>query len=90
MGREVSRTRESGTRKQFTVTISSNLGRYLEERAAESGLNKSAIVSEALETDMRYRKELLLREGYEEMAEQHLELAREFDQVDDDADWPDY
>lgn len=86
--KEVS-ARGSGTRKQFTVTVSSELGHYLEERAAESGLNKSAVVSEALEMDRQHRKELLMREGYEEMAERDLELVREFEQVDEDAGWPD-
>ena len=74
-----SRDRKSSTRKQFTVTVSPELGLYLEERAEESGLNKSAVFGEALELDRQRRKGLLMREGYEEMAEQHLELVREFE-----------
>ena len=77
-------------RKQFTVTVSPDLGRYLEERAAETGLNKSAVVGQALEMDRQFRKELLMREGYEEMAEEHLELAREFEHADESAGWPNY
>ncbi len=90
MATKESRARESGTRKQFTITVSYDLGRYLEERAAESGLNKSAVVSEALELDRQRRKELLMREGYEEMAEQHLELVRELENADESTGWPDY
>jgi hypothetical protein len=56
----------------------------------ESDLNKSTVFSQALELDRRHRKELLMREGYEEMAEQHLELVREFERVDESAGWPDY
>lgn len=77
-------------RAQFTITVSPELGCYLEERAAETGMNKSAVVGQALEADRERRKELLMREGYEEMAEQHAELAREFDPVDADPDWPEY
>lgn len=66
------------------------MGRYLEERAEEAGLNKSAVVSQALEVDRQCRKELLMREGYEEMAEQHLEIVREFEHVDGEVGWPDY
>ncbi|CAN5909115.1 hypothetical protein BH23ACT11_BH23ACT11_22380 [soil metagenome] len=90
MATKESRLRESGTRKQFTVTVSPELGRYLEERAEEAGLNKSAVVSQALEVDRLRRKEALMREGYEAMAEQHLELVREFEGVDGSAGWPDY
>ncbi len=82
--------RKSGTRKQFTVTVSPELGRYLEERAAESGLNKSAVVGQALESDRQRRKEELMREGYEALAERDLELAREFEQLDESSEWPDY
>lgn len=82
--------KENRTRKQFTVTVPSDLGRYLEERAEEAGLNKSAVVSQALEVDRQCRKELLMREGYEEMAEQHLEIVREFEHVDGEVGWPDY
>lgn len=90
MATKESRAWESGTRKQFTVTVPSDLGRYLEERAEETGLNKSAVVGQALELDRQRRKELLMREGYEEMAEKHLELVREFENADEDAGWPGY
>ena len=75
-------------RRQFTVTVSPELGRYLEERTEESGMNKSAVVSRALELDRQHRKESLMREGYEEMAEQHLELVREFESVDESTGCP--
>lgn len=39
--------------------------------------------------DRQRRKEFLMREGYEEMTEQHLELAREFELVEESAGWPD-
>ncbi len=90
MATEETQFRKSGTRKQFTVTVSSDLGRYLEERAAESGMNKSAVVGQALELDRQRRKEELMREGYEELAGHHLELVREFEQLDESAGWPDY
>lgn len=90
MATKESEARERGTRKQFTVTISTEMGRYLEERAAETGLNKSAVVSEALELDRQRRKENLMREGYEALAEEHLELAREFEHVDKNTGWPNY
>lgn len=44
---------------------------------------------QALESDLRHRKEELMREGYEERAEVDLELAREFEQLDESAGWPD-
>lgn len=53
-------------------------------------MNKSAVVGQALEADRERRKELLMREGYEEMAERDLELTREFERVDADASWPEY
>lgn len=90
MATKESRARKSGARKQFTITVSYDLGNYLEERAEEASLNKSAVVGQALELDRRHRKELLMREGYEAMAEQDLELVREFEHVDEDAGWPDY
>lgn len=90
MDTKKSRARESGTRKQFTVTVPSDLGLYLEERAMETGLNKSAVVSQALEVDRQCRKEHLMREGYEEMAEWDLEYVREFEDLDETARWPDY
>ncbi len=90
MDTKKSRVRESGTRKQFTVTVPSDLGLYLEERAMETGLNKSAVVSQALELDRQCRKEHLMREGYEEMAERDLEFVQELDNLDESAGWPDY
>ena len=82
--------KENGTRKQFTVTVTSDLGHYLEERTAETESNKSAVVSKALELDRQHRKELLMREGYEALAKEHLELVREFGHADESAGWPDY
>ncbi|MGI9050689.1 MAG: hypothetical protein ACR2GU_15160 [Rubrobacteraceae bacterium] len=93
MATKESRVQKRDARKQFTVTVPHDLGRYLEERAAETGMNKSAVVSEALEVDRQRRKEILMREGYEEMAGQHLELVREFElapHTDESTDWPDY
>lgn len=90
MGTKKSRARESGTRKQFTVTVPSDLGLYLEERAMETGLNKSAVVSQALEVDRQRRKEHLMREGYEEMAERDLEFVRELEHLDESTGWSEY
>ncbi len=90
MATKESKARERGTRKQFTVTVPPDLGRYLEERAAETGSNKSAVVSQALELDRDRHKELLMREGYEAMAEEHLELVREFEYADESVGWPSY
>ncbi len=90
MDTKKSRARESGTRKQFTVTVPSDLGLYLEERAMETGLNKSAVVSQALEVDRQRRKEHLMREGYEEMAERDLEFVRKFEHLDESTGWSEY
>lgn len=78
------------TRRQFTITVSSELGRYLEERSAEVGINKSAVVSRALEADRGRRLEELLEEGYEEMAAHDRELLEEFEVVDSDSPWPEH
>ncbi len=80
----------STARRQFTITIPQELGSYLEELSAETGMNKSAVVSQALEADRERRKEQLLREGYEEMAPHDRELLHEFEQVDREASWPEY
>lgn len=77
-------------RRQFTITVSQDLGNYLEELAAETGMNKSAVVSQVLADDRERRKERLLREGYEEMAPYDRELMQEFEHVDRDANWPEY
>ena len=53
-------------------------------------MNKSAVVSQALELDRQRRKEHLMREGYEDMVEQHLNLVREFEHLDESSGWPDY
>lgn len=39
-------------------------------------MNKSTVVGEALEADRVRRKELLMREGYEALAEQRLDERR--------------
>ncbi len=87
MLQEVANTR---SRKQLTVTVPSDLGGYVEQVAAETGLNKSAVVSRALEADREHRKEQLMREGYEEMAASDRQLLREFEHVDRDSTWPEY
>ena len=75
---------------QLTVTVSPELGRYVEEVSAELGVKKSAVVEHALEVDRQRRKELLMREGYEEMAEHDAELLKEFEHVDRETPWPEY
>lgn len=87
MAQEVTSVR---SRRQLTVTVPSDLGGYVEEVSAETGLNKSAVVSRALEADRERRKEQLMREGYEEMAASDRELLREFEHVDRDSAWPEY
>lgn len=77
-------------RRQLTVTVSPDLGSYVEEMSAETGMNKSAVVSRALEADRERRKEQLMREGYEEMASSDHELLQEFEHVDQDTEWPKY
>ena len=77
-------------RRQFTITVPEDLGSYIEELAAETSMNKSAVVSQVLANDRERRKERLLREGYEEMAPYHRELVQEFEHVDKDASWPEY
>lgn len=77
-------------RAQLTITLPPELGKYVEELSEELSVTRSAVVSQALELDRQRRKELLMREGYEEVAEEHLELAREFDHADESASWPNY
>lgn len=79
-----------GRRAQLTVTVSPEVGRYVEELSAELGVKKSAVVERALELDRERRKELLMREGYEEMAEHDLALLKEFEHVDRESPWPEY
>jgi hypothetical protein len=78
------------SRVQLSVTVSPEMGRYVEELSAELGVKKSAVVEHALEVDRQRRKELLMREGYEEMAEHDAELLREFEHVDSETPLPEY
>ena len=57
------------SRAQLTITVSSDMGRYVEELAEESSLTKSAVIEEILKADQKQRIDDLLREGYLEMAE---------------------
>ena len=77
-------------RAQLTVTVSPELGRYVEEVSAELGVKKSAVVERALEADRERRELDLLREGYEEMAEHDLALHKEFEHVDSETPLPEY
>lgn len=77
-------------RRQFTITVSPELGRYLEERSVEVGINKSALVSRALEADRELYLERLLEEGYAETAGHDQELLEEFEGMDKDSPWPEY
>lgn len=77
-------------RRQLTITVPPEVGLYIEERAAALGVDKSAVVSRALEEDRRRNMESLLREGYEEMAVHDADLAREFEQSDRVSSWPEY
>ena len=78
------------SRVQLSVTVSPEMGQYVEEISAQLGVKKSAVVEHALEIDRQRRKELLMREGYEEMAEHDAELLREFEHVDRETPWPEY
>ena len=78
------------SRTQLTVTVSPEMGRYVEELSAELGVKKSAVVERALELDRERRMEDLLREGYQERAEHDLALLREFEHVDRETPWPEY
>lgn len=77
-------------RTQLTITMSPELGRYVEERSAELGVKKSDVVSRALEADRERYIDDLLREGYEELAGQDAELLEEFEHVDRESPWPEY
>lgn len=77
-------------RRQFTVTVAEEIGRYLEERSRAEGVTKSAVVSRALDLDRFRRQEELLEEGYREMAEHDRRLAEEFTNLDASTPWPDY
>jgi predicted transcriptional regulator len=78
------------SRVQLSVTVSPEMGRYVEELSAELGVKKSAVVEQALEVDRQRRKELLMREGYEEMAEHDAELLKVFEHVDSETPLPEY
>ena len=78
------------SRTQLTITVPSELGRYVEERSAQEGVKKSAMVSRILEADRERYMDELLREGYEEMAERDEELLKEFEHVDRESSWPEY
>ena len=75
---------------QLTVTVSPELGRYVEERSTEMGVKKSVVVSRALEADKEHHVKDLLREGYEEMAGHDRDLLTEFEHVDGGTPLPDY
>jgi hypothetical protein len=77
-------------RAQLTVTVPAELGQYVAERSAELGIKKSVVVSRALEADRERQLELLLEEGYEQMATQDEEMLEEFEHVDIESPWPDY
>ncbi len=62
------------SRVQLTVTVSPEVGQYVEELSAELGVKKSAVIERALEDYRERRIEDLLREGYEERAKHDLEL----------------
>jgi predicted transcriptional regulator len=79
-----------GRRAQLTVTVSPELGQYVEEVSAELGMKKSAVVERALEADRERRELDLLRQGYEEMAEHDLALHKEFEYVDNETPLPEY
>lgn len=82
----------SSSRRQFTITVPAEIGEFLEKRSAATGMNKSAVVSDALEAERERQEDELMREGYEEMAAQDRELLQEFGHVDRDSNssWPDY
>lgn len=88
-GRASSRTSE---RRQFTITVAADLGDYLEQRSAITGMNKSAVVSRAIEAEKEREEEELMREGYEEMATHDLKMLKEFEHVDREGNdsWPEY
>lgn len=65
-------------RAQFSITVSPKVGVFVEERARELGLKKSAVIEEALEVAQRVYHEDLMREGYQEMAKHDAELNQEF------------
>lgn len=78
------------SRVQLTVTVSPEMGQYVEEVSAELGMKKSAVIEHALEIDRERRKEQLMREGYEEMAAHDTKLLREFKHVDSETPVPEY
>lgn len=78
------------SKTQLTVTVSPEMGQYVEELSAELGVKKSAVVEHALEVDRERRMEDLLREGYEERAKHDRELVKEFEHVDRETPWPEY
>ena len=78
------------SRTQLTITVSPEVGRYVEELSEEWGVKKSAAIERALEDHRERHMEDLLREGYEVMAEHDVELGKEFEHVDRETPWPEY
>ncbi len=78
------------SRTQLTITVPSELGQYVEERSVEMGVKKSTVISQLLEADRERYMDELLREGYEEIAEQNRRLVKEFENVDRESSWPEY
>ncbi len=76
------------SRTQLTVTVSPEMGRYIEELSAELGVKKSEVVERALEAHLERRMEDLLSEGYKEVATHDLALHKEFEHVDSETPLP--
>jgi predicted transcriptional regulator len=78
------------SRTQLTITVSPEVGRYVEELSEEWGVKKSAAIERALKDHRERHMEDLLREGYQEMAEHDLALHKEFERVDSETPLPEY
>ncbi len=78
------------SRTQLTITVSPEVGRYVEELSEEWGVKKSAAIDRALKNHREHHVEDLLREGYQEMAEHDLALNREFKYADGEVPLPEY
>ena len=54
----VERERANRRRRQFTITVSADIGEYIDTQAKEAGVSKSAVVAFALQRHKEERERL--------------------------------
>lgn len=72
-----------------SITISEELLAALDRRARQEGCARSDLVCEALSFYFASEEEKLLAEAYTEMSEESLQIARDFEQAQNEV-WPEW